>query len=143
MLRFEFSGRKISGGRGGILKDIHSFQLLVFTSCKLLQKITPFVWLTDKLDDKRLQNVVDYASNASYEMVRGIWKPLTKKQSRCIVSNKQNIFAFHTKGVILKASKIHEICDAMCITTTRTTAYHPQCNCQTEHQYRTQQNKLS
>ena len=38
---------------------------------------------------------------------------------------------------------MHEVCDVMGITKTRTTAYHPQCDGQFERQNRTLQDMLS
>ena len=47
------------------------------------------------------------------------------------------------KGRNFESNLMHEICNGMGITKTRTTAYHPQCDGQTERQNRTIPGMLS
>ena len=47
------------------------------------------------------------------------------------------------QGANFESTLMHEVCDVMGITTTRTTAYHPQCDGQVERQNRTLQDMLA
>ena len=46
------------------------------------------------------------------------------------------------QGANVESTLMHEVCDVMGITKTRTTAYHPQCDGQVERQNRTLQDIL-
>ncbi|CAB4025629.1 Retrovirus-related Pol poly from transposon, partial [Paramuricea clavata] len=47
------------------------------------------------------------------------------------------------QGANFESTIMHEVCDVMGITKTRTTAYHPQCDGQVERQNRTLQDMLA